>query len=302
MNRSFLKDIKVYNINGLLGVLGVMCISFSISVAQTLNTIENYKKNYKKAQEWRYKNPDSARFYSTKTLLSAETNDQRAKVYYNILGKMARKQEWHNTAIHYFQKALKMFSNEKDKNKVRAYLVLAYRRQKRYSTALRLANWVKNYREKKKDTLGLAGSYSQLGNIFYNLSQVDTFSIKWSDSSLYYHRKSVNIRKKTKKGLANAYYNFSFAFDEVSPDSAIHYTKLALKSKTIDDYSRVLYNIRIAQINYKRGTYVEGNKYLDEAIKFPISDANLLEMFFFHRGIILFNLQDLDLARKYFNN
>lgn len=289
----------MYNINGLLGVLGCVCISFSILTAQPSNTSENYKKNYKKAQEWQYKNPDSTRFFANKALISSVNDSEKAEVYY-LLGRMAQTQEWSNSAIHYYQKALKLYIDEKKKNNLRIKLITPYRRQKKFNTALRLARWVKRYLLEQKDTINLASNYSELGNIFFNISQVDTFSIKWTDSSLFYHRKAIQLRKKRKpKSLPGAYYNVSFAYEAISADSAIYYTKLALKSNELSTYRRMLYNIRLAQINYRKGDYETGNLNLDDAYKINDDDLNLRFLYFLYRNLIAIHLKDIQLAKKY---
>jgi len=291
----------VYNINGLLVVLGIVSISFSVLLAQPINTSENYKKNYRKAREWKLKNVDSTRFFANKALLVAQTSDEKA-IIYSLLGEMAKTQEWSNSAIHYFQRALKLYTTEQAKNKARLALITPYRRQKKFNTALSLARWVKRYLEAKKDSANLKDNYSSLGNIFFNLSQVDTFSIKWTDSSIYYHQKAIAIHQnKFPGGLARKYYNVSFAFETISPDSAIYYTQLALDRSEISFYDRMLYNIRLAQINYRKGAYKAGNLNLDAAQKINYNDLNLRFMYALYRNLIAIHLKDIDLAKQYIN-
>lgn len=290
-----------YNINDGLVLLIVMWCFCTTTLAQPANTSENYKKKYKKAQGFIYKYPDSTKFFATQALLAAQTNNQRGDVY-SLLGKMAKTQEWFNTSVYYHQKALKLYPDEKNKNKARLNLVTPYRRLKKYNTALRMVRWVNRYLVEKNDLLNLKSSYSSLGNIFYNLSQVDTFSVKWADSSLYYHRRSINLRKKNfPETLAQAYYNASFAYEAISPDSAIYYTKLALEQGGISDYRKVLYNIRLAQINYKKEDYKEGLVCLDIAKKTPFSDLSLKNMYWYYQAMIALQVQDLPKTRKYFN-
>ena len=287
----------MYNINGLLGVFGMICISFSILRAQSTNTSENYKKNYEKAREWQFKNADSTRFFANKALLVAQTGNEKADVYY-LLGKMSQTQEWSNSAIHYYQKALKLYTTEKKKNKVRIALITPYRRQKKFNTALNLARWVNRYLLKQKDTANLASNYSQLGNIFFNLSQVDTFSVKWTDSSLFYHRKSIALRKlQSSESLPRAYFNQSFAYEDISPDSALYYTKLALNSAKISAYDETLYNLRLAQISYRKQDFEQGNLYLEKSRKFSKNDLNLQFMHTFYEGCIALNLKKIELAQ-----
>ncbi len=286
----------MYNINGLLVVFGIVSISFSVLPAQTINTSENYKKNYKKAREWQYKNADSTRFFANKALLAAQNGNEKAGIYY-FLGEMAQSQEWSNSAVHYYQKALKLYSTEKEKHKVRIALITPYRRQKKMNTALNLARWVNRYLLEKNDTVNLASNYSQLGNIFFNLSQADTFSVKWTDSSLFYHRKSIALRKdKSPETLPKAYYNQSFAYEAISPDSAIHYTKLALNSAKISDYDKALYNLRLAQINYRKKDFEQGSLYLDVARDWCANDLNLQFMHTFYEGCIALNLRKIGKA------
>lgn len=284
----------MYNINGVFRIvlLGV-CLVAHYAAAQPDNTSENYKKTYKKAQHWLYKRSDSTQFFATQALLVAKSRTQRADIYY-LLGKMARTQEWTNSAIHYFQKALKLYEKDENKNKVRLALITPYRRQKKYNTALRLARWVNQYLKKKKDSANLKDNYSSLGNIFFNLSQVDTFSVKWTDSSIYYHKKAITLcRQRFPESLPDAYYNFSFAYETISPDSAIYYTKLALNDLKLNEYDQVLFNIRLAQIHYRKKAYKVSNHYLNLANRVNFSDLNLRFMYYFYKGANSLNLQRL---------
>lgn len=291
----------MYNINGVFVLLGVLSGFFTSAKAQSVNTSEIYKKNYEKARKLRHKYPDSTKIFANRALLSASNNDQRAEVYC-LLGKMAKAQEWNNTAIHYYQQSLKLYTNETSKNKVRLAMIAPYRRQKKYNTALRLARWVTKHAEKKGELGNLKNSYSSLGNVFYNLSQADTFSIKWIDSSLHYHRKSIELRKKYfPRTQAMAYYNSSFAYEAISPDSAIHYTQLALQQPNLETYHKALYNIRLAQIYYKKKAFKFGKYYLNKAQQIHYQDLNLQNMYWFYKAMIALFQQNIREVKQGFN-
>ncbi len=298
---SLSKELKVYNINGVFVLLIVFTGFYNSAKAQSFNTPESYKKNYEKARKLIYKYPDSTKILANRALLTAKNNDERADVYC-VLGKMAKAQEWNNTAIYYYKQALKLYTKEIQKNKIRLAMITPYRRQKKFHTALKLAKWVTNYSEKQQDLVNLRNGYSSLGNVFYNLSQQDTLSIKLIDSSLHYHRKSITLRKKhTPTTLAMAYYNSSFAYEAISPDSAIYYTQLALQQPNIKQYHKVLYNIRLAQVYYKKGNYQEGKRYLDKVQKIPCNDLNMQNLYWFYKAMIGLYQQNISEARQSFN-
>lgn len=303
MNFSSLsKKLKVYNINDGVFVLLIVLFGLHFSIkAQSINTSESYKKNYEKARRLIHKYPDSTKIFANRALLTAKNNDERADVYY-ILGKMANTQEWNNTAIHYYKQALKLYTQETKKNKIRLAMIAPYRRLKKLNTALELATWVKGYSEQQKELRNLQNAYSSLGNVFYNLSQADTFSIRWIDSSLHYHRKSIELRKQhAPKTQAMAYYNSSFAYEAISPDSAIYYTQLALQQPNLTNYYKVWYNIRLAQIYYKQREYQKGTICLTKAKEIPCKDLNMQNLYWFYKAMIALYQQNITEAKQGFN-
>lgn len=291
----------MYNINGVVVLLIVFTGLYTSTKAQSTNTFESYKKNHEKARKLIYKYPDSTKIFANRALLTAKNNNERADVYC-ILGKMAKTQEWNNSAIHYYKQALKLYTKEAHKNKIRLAMITPYRRQKKFLTALELARWVTNYAQQQQDLFNLRNGYSSLGNVFYNLSQQDTLSIRWIDSSLHYHRKAMVLRQRyAPQTIARAYYNSSFAYEAISPDSAIYYTQLALQQPNIKKYHKVLYNIRLAQVYYKKGNYQEGKNYLDKAQKMPQKDLNIQNLYWFYRAMIGLYQQNINEAKQSFN-
>lgn len=291
----------MYNINGVFVLLLVFVGFYTSTRAQSTNTSESYKKNQEKARKLIYKYPDSTKIFANRALLSAKNNDERAEVYC-VLGRMARTQEWNNSAIHYYKQSLKLYTKEAKKNKIRLAMITPYSRQKKYLTALELARWVTHYAKQQQDLKNLRKGYSYLGNVFYNLSQQDTLSIRLIDSSLHYHRKSITLRKKhAPKTLAMAYYNSSFAYEAISPDSAIYYTQLALQQPELKNYYKVLFNIRLAQVYYKQGKFQEGRSYLSKVQKIPCNDLNLQNLYWFYKAMIALHQQSISEARQSFN-
>ncbi len=209
---------------------------------------------------------DSAVYYLNQVEKFLDKTDKNflAK-WLTLKAQIAYDSSYYSKAILLSDSAISLADDITIKNKARTVLAGIYNKLGLYSEAYKIYRDLIKYYVTHPDTLILSKLYSNIGNVFHNLGNLD--------SALYYSYKVLEIdslRKDTVYMIID-YINLSANFnDSIHSDSIIFYLNKALElSKEINnEYFLGTIYLNFGVNNFKAGNYQKAAEYFKQAAKY----------------------------------
>ncbi len=243
-------------------------------------------------------NDSAIKFSNIGILLSNETNNQiYLPDFYQIIGYSSFLKRNYNQSINYYNSALGMFENRKNKNKVadlNAYLGIIYQETYNYNKSIQyFYKSLKLYKE-LNDSANLSGIYNNIGLLFYRIGN--------NTKALYYFNESLNIAMKLNllRSVAYTYNNLSLIYKN---SKQYHIAlKYLYKSEQIlitlkENNNLVITYQNIGEIHLNLKNYAEAERFFYKSLNLSTEiNATYLQ------ASIYLSLANLHYVQNYFAN
>ena len=247
-------------------------------------------------------NFDSALIYYNKALKVTNDNLDKAKIY-SHKGNIYEDLSNYNKALEFYNKSLQIYSQLDDKQGISAALNQignVYYRWSDFENAIKYYDKGLKIRKQINDKAGIPSSLNNLGNIYYSWGKFK--------KALEYYLQAYNLKQNLndKTELPSYIINIGSAYLSLKDyKNARKYYNLALQKATEQNNQHIISTcfINMGVLTFEQGNNNEALKYYKKAYNIISKTSSSLERAYILRNIgeVYFTIKNYSEAKKYLN-